>query len=123
MLNSTSAWKVRTILLTTLMAASVMLLAQAPASAPAAPSTRAELNPKLPTLFVIGDSTAADRAGWGDPLSSYFDPAKIKQVILNVIKNSVEAITEKKTGGKINVQTEVAGKQVAQLPLCDIEVF
>jgi lysophospholipase L1-like esterase len=77
MLNSTSAWKVRAILLTTFLAASVTSLAQAPASAPAAPSTRAALNPKLPTLFVIGDSTAADRAGWGDPLSSYFDPAKI----------------------------------------------
>ncbi|MDD2714891.1 MAG: histidine kinase dimerization/phospho-acceptor domain-containing protein [Candidatus Wallbacteria bacterium] len=42
----------------------------------------------------------------------YFDPAKIKQVILNVIKNSVEAIMEKSIDGKILIRTEVAGKQV-----------
>ncbi len=38
-------------------------------------------NPKLPTLFVVGDSTANNNAnggqGWGDPFISYFDPAKI----------------------------------------------
>ena len=42
------------------------------------------LNPKLRTLFVIGDSTAAKgRApiqGWGEPFLSYFDPAKINAV-------------------------------------------
>jgi lysophospholipase L1-like esterase len=38
--------------------------------------------PKLPTLFVIGDSTAnnANHRGWGDPLAEYFDPAKIRVV-------------------------------------------
>src|SRR5580765_5221016 len=42
-------------------------------------------NPKLPTLFLVGDSTVrnghADGAGgqwgWGEPLVDYFDPAKI----------------------------------------------
>src|SRR6185503_7303801 len=38
-------------------------------------------DPKLPTLFVIGDSTANNNAngarGWGDPFVGYFDPAKI----------------------------------------------
>ena len=38
--------------------------------------------PNLPTLWVTGDSTAnnADHRGWGDPLASYFDPAKINVV-------------------------------------------
>ena len=35
--------------------------------------------PGLPTLFIIGDSTAnlPDHQGWGDPFADYFDPAKI----------------------------------------------
>jgi lysophospholipase L1-like esterase len=37
------------------------------------------LNPKLPTLFVVGDSTARNGAnlGWGDHLAHYFDTIKI----------------------------------------------
>ena len=37
---------------------------------------------QLPTLYVIGDSTAnnADHRGWADPLAAYFDPAKIQVV-------------------------------------------
>lgn len=35
----------------------------------------------VPTLFIAGDSTASNTAagqqGWGDPVSAYFDPAKI----------------------------------------------
>jgi rhamnogalacturonan acetylesterase len=38
-------------------------------------------DPKLPTLFVVGDSTANNSAngarGWGDPFVGYFDPTKI----------------------------------------------
>lgn len=38
-------------------------------------------DPKLPTLFVVGDSTANNNAngarGWGDPVVAYFDPKKI----------------------------------------------
>ncbi|MBZ5623414.1 MAG: rhamnogalacturonan acetylesterase [Acidobacteriia bacterium] len=39
-------------------------------------------DPKLPTLWVIGDSTAnnLNHRGWADPLASYFDPAKINVV-------------------------------------------
>ncbi len=46
-------------------------LAQAPA-----------IDPKLPTVFVIGDSTAgnADRRGWGDHFGDYFDTSKINVV-------------------------------------------
>ena len=38
-------------------------------------------NPKLVTIFVVGDSTANNHAdgglGWGDPFISYFDAAKV----------------------------------------------
>jgi hypothetical protein len=32
------------------------------------------INPKLPTVFVIGDSTASnvDHRGWADPFADYF---------------------------------------------------
>lgn len=42
------------------------------------------LNPKLPTLFVVGDSTANNNAngarGWGDPFAGFFDASKINVV-------------------------------------------
>jgi lysophospholipase L1-like esterase len=45
-------------------------------------------NPKLPALFLIGDSTvrngrgdgANNQLGWGEPLVAYFDPARINVV-------------------------------------------
>jgi len=39
----------------------------------------APLNPKLPTIFIIGDSTARNNAdlGWGDHLAHYFDTTRI----------------------------------------------
>jgi rhamnogalacturonan acetylesterase len=39
----------------------------------------AQLNPKLPTLFIVGDSTARNGAnlGWGDHLTNYFDTTHI----------------------------------------------
>lgn len=45
-------------------------------------ATVGPLDPKLPTVFVAGDSTAAKgsgetQQGWGVPFASYFDPAKI----------------------------------------------
>ena len=61
--------------------------AQAPAVAPPAPVTPPQMNtpvdppldPKLPTLFIVGDSTARNGAdlGWGDHLAHYFDTTKI----------------------------------------------
>jgi lysophospholipase L1-like esterase len=43
--------------------------------------TSPSLNPNLPTLFVVGDSTARNTAngalGWGDPFVGYFDTTKI----------------------------------------------
>src|SRR3989475_11039745 len=45
------------------------------------PSDQRTINANLPTLFVVGDSTANNNAngarGWGDPFISYFDGHKI----------------------------------------------
>ena len=67
---------------------SPVILAQTPATPPppapdAPPQTnlpqRPPLNPNLPTLFIVGDSTASNGAdlGWGDHLAHYFDTTKI----------------------------------------------
>jgi lysophospholipase L1-like esterase len=52
-----------------------------PPPEPAAAVLAASLDPKLPTLFVIGDSTAASNdgvaVGWAVPLPTFFDLAKI----------------------------------------------
>jgi rhamnogalacturonan acetylesterase len=39
----------------------------------------APLNPQLPTIFVVGDSTARNKAdlGWGDHFAHYFDTSKV----------------------------------------------
>jgi len=46
-------------------------------SAPGVP-----LNPALPTVFIVGDSTARNQAdlGWGDHLAHYFDTTRINVV-------------------------------------------
>jgi lysophospholipase L1-like esterase len=48
------------------------------------PAPRPTPDPKLPTLFVVGDSTANNNAngaqGWGDPFVNLFDPRKINVV-------------------------------------------
>ena len=54
-------------------------------SVPPPPSERAvapvPLDPRLPTLFVVGDSTAASNdgvaVGWAVPVPTFFDPAKL----------------------------------------------
>src|SRR6266849_9461391 len=52
-------------------------LAQTPNARTAVPAVQRPINPNLPTLFVVGDSTANNNAngaqGWGDPFISYFD--------------------------------------------------
>jgi lysophospholipase L1-like esterase len=56
---------------------------QTPATPDAPPQTsvaqNAPLNPNLPTLFIVGDSTARNQAdlGWGDHFAHYFDTARI----------------------------------------------
>ena len=43
-----------------------------------------QINPQLPTIFVVGDSTANNHAsgglGWGDPFISFFDVTKVNVV-------------------------------------------
>jgi rhamnogalacturonan acetylesterase len=57
--------------------------AQTPTTPDAPPQTtvaqNAPLNPNLPTLFIVGDSTARNQAdlGWGDHIAHYFDTTKI----------------------------------------------
>jgi rhamnogalacturonan acetylesterase len=64
-----------------LLAFTFTLAAQAPPDAP--PQTnvprRAALDPKLPTIFIVGDSTASNGAnlGWGSHLGNYFDLTKV----------------------------------------------
>jgi rhamnogalacturonan acetylesterase len=66
---------------------STLTLAQPPAQKPTTPDAppqtavaqNAPLDPKLPTLFIVGDSTARNQAdlGWGDHIAHYFDTSKI----------------------------------------------
>ena len=72
-----------------LVATDLSALAQvttAPSSPKSTPTTQsaARLNPSLPTLFVIGDSTAAKGRppiqGWGEPFLGYFDSSRINVV-------------------------------------------
>ena len=61
----------------------VAALAQTPTTPDTPPQTNVTqnvpLNPALPTLFIVGDSTARNQAdlGWGDHFAHYFDTAKI----------------------------------------------
>jgi rhamnogalacturonan acetylesterase len=70
-----------TLVLTT--AATLVAQVRDPAPPPTDPrlpvATRAPLNPKLPTVFIVGDSTASNGPdlGWGDHLAHYFDTTKI----------------------------------------------
>lgn len=68
--------------LTTLIAMTCSLAwAQGQNTEQASSAPPAVINPKLPTIFVIGDSTANNHAngglGWGDPFISYFDPSRV----------------------------------------------
>jgi lysophospholipase L1-like esterase len=58
-----------------MLAIALLAMAQA-AATPAAPLP---LNPALPTVFIVGDSTAnnTENRGWGDHLAHFFDTAKI----------------------------------------------
>ena len=55
-------------------------------------------NPKLPTLFLVGDSTvrngqgdgAGGQWGWGEPLVDYFDPTKI-----NVVNRAIGGLSSR----------------------------
>jgi rhamnogalacturonan acetylesterase len=73
---------IRTLLCAALLTTATSF-AQTPATPDAPPQTsvaqNAPLNPALPTLFIVGDSTARNQAdlGWGDHFAHYFDTTKI----------------------------------------------
>jgi lysophospholipase L1-like esterase len=68
---------------TLLLLCTVAAFAQTPTTPDAPPQTNvaqnAPLNPALPTLFIVGDSTARNQAdlGWGDHFAHFFDTTKI----------------------------------------------
>lgn len=79
-------------ILSLLSVAFLLAVAVAPAQKPAQTDTRppptppqtsvapaTPLNPALPTLFIVGDSTARNQAdlGWGDHFAHYFETARI----------------------------------------------
>ncbi|HKR32207.1 MAG TPA: rhamnogalacturonan acetylesterase [Terriglobales bacterium] len=72
-----------------LLTCGALLFAQAPdPQQNHLPVNREPANPKLPTLYIVGDSTvrngrgdgAYGQWGWGDLVGKYFDPAKINVV-------------------------------------------
>jgi rhamnogalacturonan acetylesterase len=69
------------LLLTLLVTGSAFAQTQATPDAPpqTAAAQNVPLNPKLPTLFIVGDSTARNQTdlGWGDHFAHYFDTTKI----------------------------------------------
>jgi len=75
----------RTLLVVFLLCLCRGAAAQTPQT-PAAPqpAPRPSPDPRLPSLFVVGDSTARNSAngalGWGDPFAAHFDPTKINVV-------------------------------------------
>jgi lysophospholipase L1-like esterase len=74
-------------LLPALLLTAASALAQAPANSTEPPPTPEQLstavtlplNPALPTVFIVGDSTARNQAdlGWGDHLAHSFDTSRI----------------------------------------------
>jgi rhamnogalacturonan acetylesterase len=69
--------------LSLLLIATTTAFAQTPVTPDAPPQTTvtqdAPLNPALPTVFIVGDSTARNQAdlGWGDHFARYFDTTRI----------------------------------------------
>jgi rhamnogalacturonan acetylesterase len=73
----------RRTLLSLLLVIATASFSQTPITPDAPPQTsaaqNAPLNPALPTLFIVGDSTARNQVdlGWGDHFAHYFDTTKI----------------------------------------------
>jgi rhamnogalacturonan acetylesterase len=73
----------RQLAVTLLLLLATAAWAQTPTIPDAPPQTsvaqNAPLNPNLPTLFIVGDSTARNQVdlGWGDHIAHYFDTTKI----------------------------------------------
>lgn len=67
------------LLLTTAVAFAQNSLQPPPTPVQTSVAPTAPLNPSLPTVFVVGDSTARNQAdlGWGDHFAHYFDTTRI----------------------------------------------
>ncbi len=71
------------VLFSLLLIATATAFTQTPTTPDAPPQTtvtqNAPLNPALPTVFIVGDSTARNQAdlGWGDHFAHYFDTTRI----------------------------------------------
>lgn len=71
------------VLLSLLLIATTTAFTQTPTTPDAPPQTtvaqNTPLNPALPTVFIVGDSTARNQAdlGWGDHFAHYFDTTRI----------------------------------------------
>ncbi len=75
---------IRNLFLTTSLALASLVFAQNPDVPPPTPTqhqlpTDQALNPRLPTVFVVGDSTARNNTdlGWGDHFAPLFDTSRI----------------------------------------------
>jgi rhamnogalacturonan acetylesterase len=70
-------------LITLILFITATATAQTPTTPDAPPQTTAAqtapLNPALPTIFIVGDSTARNQAdlGWGDHFAHYFDTTRV----------------------------------------------
>ena len=70
-------------LVTSLAAFCPIVVGQTPSIPDPPPQVTAQpdapLNPTLPTIFIVGDSTARNQAdlGWGDHFAHFFDPSRI----------------------------------------------
>jgi rhamnogalacturonan acetylesterase len=75
--------RLKPVLLSILLLPTAIALPQTPATPDAPPQTtvakNAPLNRALPTLFIVGDSTARNQVdlGWGDHLAHYLDTTRI----------------------------------------------
>lgn len=67
------------LLLTTAVAFAQTSLQPPPTPVQTSAAPAAPLNPNLPTVFIVGDSTARNQAdlGWGDHFAHYFDTTRI----------------------------------------------
>jgi rhamnogalacturonan acetylesterase len=82
-LTYTSMHRPKSVFVVLFLLLSIAAFAQTPAIPDAPPQTtatqNAPLNRALPTLFIVGDSTARNQAnlGWGDHIAHYFDTTRI----------------------------------------------
>ena len=95
-----------------LLSLSTIALAQNPTAPPETPTQTSAaanlpLNPALPTIFIVGDSTARNQAnlGWGDHFAHYFDTTRVN--VANRARAGRSSRTFIKEGSWDKVLTEI----------------